>query len=794
MPTSPTAKWSLHRNIAIFFAVLGILVGGTWITVKVTTDYLLYQDATSTAHSWARFLRASVTDLAQIASGEQPSAASMTFLQSARKSGEVFRYEIFNREGFTQLVSERDKIALVDVSEHNPDAVRSIKSGQPIVDVQEGNSGEQPAFFARAYVPVLVDGRPVAVVAAYVDETELRQTFYTTFIFAAISLCLLTGLAFAVPAIAWHRRTTEKQHADEHIRFLAHHDSLTGLANRVQLLEKLRTALSVLPMQGGRLAVHFLDLDRLKEVNDTLGHDAGDFLLRTTAERLRVAAGVHDIVARLGGDEFVVVQSAIRGEDEVVDFASRLISAMATPMNFKEKEFVATASIGVAIAPRDGATAGQLLGHADLALYQAKSNGRNTFRFFDTNMGQLALERVRLELELRDALEAGEFEVHYQPIVSIAARRQVGMEALVRWRHPKLGLIAPDRFIPLAEKTGLIHHLGEFVLRQACMDAVKWPPAIKIAVNLSPVQFQQPELTGNIARILEETKLSPERLELEITESVLLQRSEKNVSALNELRGLGISIALDDFGTGYSSLSYLRMFPFNKIKIDKSFVSGLSQMDVCAAIVCAVANLGRSLDIITTAEGVETEEQLELLRAAGCTQAQGYLFGRPCPIADLDFDKEIDWTPAKTGAVLTAQEVMLVRTSFSLVVPIQDSVADLFYDRLFAIAPDLRHLFSNDLSSQKRKLMALLSTCVGKLLDFPALSPVIKGLGARHVAYGARTEHYAIVAEALMWALKQSLGDAFTPEIRDAWVKVYHVVAATMQAGATEAALLRTAS
>lgn len=788
------AKMSIARNISVLLAVLGILVGGTWMTVRITTDHLLYQNATATAQSWARFLTASVADLEQIASGEQPSAASMTFLQSVRKSGEVFRYEIFNRDGYSQLVSERDKIALVDLSEHNADAVRSIKSGQPIVDVKEGNTAEQPAFFARAYIPVLVDGRPIAVVAAYVDETELRKNFYDAFLLAAASLCLLVALAFAIPASAWYWRTKQKQQADRRIRFLAHHDSLTGLANRAQLIEKLRTALSVLPMRGGRLAVHFIDLDRLKEVNDTFGHDAGDFLLWTTAERLRAATGIDDIVARLGGDEFVVVQTGVRDQDEVVDFAGRLVSAMTTPMYFNENELVATASIGVAVAPPDGASVDELLSHADLALYRAKSNGRNTFCFFDLEMGQIAIERVRLELELRDALAAGEFEVHYQPIVSIATRRKVGMEALVRWRHPKLGLISPDRFIPLAEKTGLINPLGEFVLRQACMDAVKWPPTTKVAVNLSPVQFQKPDLASNIARILTETKLSPERLELEITESVLLQRSEKNISILHELGDLGVSIALDDFGTGYSSLSYLKAFPFDKIKIDRSFVSGMSQMDVCAAIVCAVANLGRSLDIITTAEGVETEEQLELLRAAGCTQAQGYLFGRPCPIANIDFDVEIDWAPAKTGAALTAQEIMLVRTSFSLVIPIQDAVADLFYDRLFAIAPELRHLFSNDLNSQKRKLMALLSTCIGRLQQFSTLAPVIKGLGARHVEYGAKTEHYAIVAEALMWALKQSLGDAFTPEIRYAWAKVYEVVAATMQAGAAEAALLRAAS
>jgi diguanylate cyclase (GGDEF)-like protein len=597
-----------------------------------------------------------------------------------------------------------------------------------------------------------------------------------------------------VAAESLEHKHAEQQRSQELIAHMALHDSLTGLANRVQLLEQLKTMLSVVSVKGGALAVHFLDLDRLKEANDTLGHDAGDFLLRTTAERLRKAIDVHGIVARLGGDEFVVVQSEIGGQDEAADFASGLIVAMSKPMHFKDHEIAATASIGVAIAPTDGTTADGLLAHADLALYQAKSNGRNTFCFFDAEMGQSAVERVRLELELRDAVEAGEFEVHYQPIVSIAARRWVGMEALVRWRHPQLGLIAPDRFIPLAETTGLINPLGEFVLRQACMDAVMWPASIKIAVNLSPIQFQKHGLVGNIERILRDTNLPPDRLELEVTESVLLQRSESNLSALRELRDLGISIALDDFGTGYSSLSYLRMFSFGKIKIDRSFVSGLSQLDVCAAIVCAVANLGRSLDIITTAEGVESEEQLELLRAAGCTQAQGYLFGRPCPVSELDFDKEIIWAPAATGPDLTAQEIMLVRTSFSLLVPIQNTLTDLFYNRLFAIAPDLRRLFSNDLDSQKRKLIAILSTCVGKLQDLTTLAPVIKGLGARHVGYGAKREHYAIVAEALMWALKQSLGEAFTAETQLAWVKVYNVVAATMQAGASEAALFHTAS
>jgi hypothetical protein len=269
-------RGTIPRNLAIFAVALAILVSGTWGTVKITTDHLLYQDATSTAHSWARFLATSVPDLEQIAGGEQPSAVSMAFLQSARKSGEVLRYEIFNRDGFVQLVSDRNKVALVDTSEHNADAARSVTAGRAIVEVKEGNSGNQPTFFARAYVPIWVGGRAIAVVAADVDETGLRSDYHNTFLMASASLCLLMGLAITAPAIAWYRRTKEKQQGDRRIRFLAHHDALTGLTNRASLIERLEKDLAILPARGDSLAVHFIDLDRFKEVNDTLGHDVGD--------------------------------------------------------------------------------------------------------------------------------------------------------------------------------------------------------------------------------------------------------------------------------------------------------------------------------------------------------------------------------------------------------------------------------------------------------------------------------------------------------------------------------------
>src|ERR1700722_2158864 len=369
------AKMTLRRNIGVFTVVLGILISGTWATVKITTDYLLYQMATSVARNWAQYLTENATDLEQIAAGEQPSNASMLFFQAARKSGPVFRYEIFNREGYSQFISDHDKIAPVDVSEFSVDAARSIKSDQPTVDVQQSHSADLPPFFARAYVPVVVNGRPIAVVATFVDQTEQRNIFYRTLVLAAVTLCTLIGLAFGVPAIAWYRRTKEKQHAERRIRFLAHHDVLTGLVNRARLIDRLNTLLVASAAQRGNLAVHFIDLDHFKEINDRFGHDGGDFLLKTIAERLRAVTRSNDIVARLGGDEFVLVQPNIGGAEQAMEFAHRLSLALSEPMRLKQHELFATVSIGVALAPDDGDAPERLLKCADLAVYKSKAEG-----------------------------------------------------------------------------------------------------------------------------------------------------------------------------------------------------------------------------------------------------------------------------------------------------------------------------------------------------------------------------------------------------------------------------------
>jgi|HubBroStandDraft_6_1064221.scaffolds.fasta_scaffold43548_2 diguanylate cyclase (GGDEF)-like protein len=630
------AKMTLRRNIGIFVLVLGILIGGTWATVKITIDHLLYQNATMAARNWAQYLSVSATDLEQIAAGEQPSAASMMFFQAARNSGPVFRYEIFNREGYSQLISEHDKAALVDVSEFSADAARAIESGQPIVDVQQSHSAELPRFYARAYIPIIVNQRPIAVVAAFVDQTEQRNVFFKTFVLAAAALCTLMGLSFGVPAIAWYRRTREKQHAERRIRFLAHHDVLTGLANRASLIDRMGAVLVASAQQRGHLAVHFIDLDHFKEINDRFGHDGGDFLLRTIAERLQAITRGSDIVARLGGDEFVLVQPNISGREQAEEFARRLSSALAEPMRLKEHELFTTVSIGVALAPADGDTPERLLKSADLAVYKSKADGRNCVRFFLPKMDAELEGRIELEEVIRNAVLDDRFELHYQPIFQMSDRRLLGFEALIRLPKEDGTLIPPLEFIPVAEEMRLIGKIGAWVLREACRTAAGWPKHLTVAVNLSPAQFSAGSVSEIVAAALKEANLEPSRLELEITETLLLGDSESVMTELRALKELGVAIVMDDFGTGYSSLSYLWRFPFDKIKIDRSFMQGFdgSARDA-ETVVKTIITLGRELHMHVTIEGVETAKQAAFLDSANGEQAQGFYFGRPMPASQL---------------------------------------------------------------------------------------------------------------------------------------------------------------
>jgi diguanylate cyclase (GGDEF)-like protein len=434
--------------------------------------------------------------------------------------------------------------------------------------------------------------------------------------------------------IVTHEDVSQQRKAEAQIAHMAHHDALTNLPNRVLLQEQLQQALRWVA-RGQKLAVLFLDLDNFKGVNDTLGHPVGDELLKTVAQRLRACARETDIVARLGGDEFVVIQTPIEDPSEAAALATRIRDALTVPCDLADHHIVIDTSIGIAIAPNDGADPETLLKNADMALYGAKAGGRGTSRYFEQAMDERMMERRTLELELRRGFVNGEFELHYQPLVVLDSDRIASCEALLRWNHPTRGLVPPNSFIPLAEEIGLITRLGEWVIRTACIEAATWPSDVTVAVNVSPVQVRNQNLAQIVTHALAAAGLPGHRLCIEITEGVLMDQTDSAIATLHQLRALGVKIAMDDFGTGYSSLSYLQKFPFDKIKIDRSFISELSQNEESSAIVRAVTGLAASFKMATTAEGVETEEQREMARSLGCTEMQGYLVSKARPAAEL---------------------------------------------------------------------------------------------------------------------------------------------------------------
>jgi diguanylate cyclase (GGDEF)-like protein len=441
--------------------------------------------------------------------------------------------------------------------------------------------------------------------------------------------------------VATHEDVTQQRQSETKISYLAHHDVLTGLSNRAALTQKIEEAAARQRRWGTSFSVLLLDLDRFKCINDTLGHPVGDNLLREVALRLTRCLRETDALGRLGGDEFAIVQA---GETHQRDAASRLagriIEIIANPFDIEANEVNIGTSIGIALAPEHATNPDDLLKMADMALYGAKSSGRSNYRFFDPEMIEVANARRLIETELRQAIRHDELRLHFQAIVDAKTLRICGVEALVRWQHPTKGLIAPDRFIPLAEETGLIAQIGEWVLQTACKEAAKWPSDVKLAVNISPVQFRKSNLVEVVMRALSQSGLPPGRLELEITETALIDSATECLPILRYFKNLGVGIALDDFGTGYSSLSQLTVFPFDKIKIDKSFIQNMTKRAACAAVISSTLTLANTLDIATTAEGVETAEQYNILRLAGVTSLQGFLFARPAPASAIDFDRD----------------------------------------------------------------------------------------------------------------------------------------------------------
>jgi diguanylate cyclase (GGDEF)-like protein/PAS domain S-box-containing protein len=485
----------------------------------------------------------------------------------------------------------------------------------------------------------------------YLDDLEQRRAFRDV-----VSLCedanginrtvRLAGkpvLDAAGKPIGYRGTATDitaEIEAGRRAEYLAMHDALTGLPNRVLLLERLEQAIASVGRRRDMAALLLLDLDRFKDINDTLGHPAGDLLLQEVGTRLSACVREVDTVARIGGDEFCIVLMGVKDAADAQVLSQRLLEAFRMTFDLGGHEVLVTASIGIALIPTDGSIPDKLLQHADIALYRAKEDGRNATRFFEPEMDAHLQKRKALERELRLALSHDELELYYQPKVTLHNDQVAGVEALVRWNHPERGLVPPIEFIGIAEETGLILQLGEWVLRTACRQAASWPD-LEMSVNISAAQFRQPDLVQIVRDALRESKLEPDRLELEVTESVLIQQPEAAAKLLDELKALGVRVAMDDFGTGYSSLSYLQRFHFDKIKVDRSFIWAIGTEPTAKAIVRAVINLANSLGMLTCAEGVETNEQLTALRREGCSEVQGYLFGKPMPATEFSRRFEI---------------------------------------------------------------------------------------------------------------------------------------------------------
>ncbi|MCO6415046.1 EAL domain-containing protein [Siccirubricoccus sp. KC 17139] len=583
--------------------------------------------------------------------------AALGEMQAARREAEDKLLRAAEREAAARLLAEREaklraseamlRLAMEvgRVGGFRHDLVRDIVECGPETRALQGHApGEGPMPAAEWFRPVLAEDWPELQASfrrsheAQVPETvaDYRVRMPDGQVRHLEARVRVQFEAGGTPhsALGTIIDITERREAEARIAHLAHHDTLTGLANRALFRRRLDEALAR-ARQGGAFAVLCLDLDRFKEVNDTLGHPVGDALLRQAAERLQALLREADSLARLGGDEFAVIQVAMERSADAAALARRLVATLAAPFELEGHQVMIGTSIGIAVAPRDGMDGDALLKAADMALYRAKADGRGRWRFFEPEMDARMQLRRALETDLRRALSRGEFELFYQPIVTLASRQVAGFEVLLRWRHPERGLVPPDAFIPLAEEIGLIGPIGEWVLRQACREAARWPAPLRVAVNLSPAQFAGRVLVDAVTAVLRETGLDAARLEVEITEAVMLQDTRTTLVTLHRLKALGVRIAMDDFGTGYSSLGYLQRFPFDKVKIDRSFTRELERSRKSNAIIRAVVGLCAGLDMGVTAEGVETAAQLETLSRCGCDEAQGFLFGQPRPAAEL---------------------------------------------------------------------------------------------------------------------------------------------------------------
>jgi diguanylate cyclase (GGDEF)-like protein len=653
---------SLPTDVRVQLAAwLGAFVLGVVAVIAVIDhagEHLLEVEAEHAALQYAQTLSAAVPDLEALLADGVPTEAALTQLLRLRGAGDVFRFKLYNRAGTLLMVSDdldRPDLGaavrrLGDQGVERSDIVRTIAaSGRSHVELADGSAVPgRPSVYSEAYVPVIRGGVLWGVIEAYVDQRARAQRIHGEFmlvggVIAAVLLALAGSGAWH-----WKRRLAAQLTVEERVRYLAEHDVLSGALNRASFNDVLQQAAWRHDAGGPGFAVQCLDLDRFKEVNDTLGHAAGDTVLREVARRLRTVLRHGDELARLGGDEFAVLQMGVGSSHDVATLARRIVDALAQPYEVATGQSVnCGASVGAAIHGVDATTTEDLLHKADLALYRAKAAGRGTFSFYDAALDEQMRERRTMANELREAIGTAQMLLHYQPLYEADGVTLTGYEALVRWQHPTRGLVPPNAFIPLAEDTGLIDALGTWVLQEACRQAMQWPAPLSVSVNLSAAQFKRDDLMQTVVAALGESGLPPSRLELEITESLLMNNTERVVRMLSALGALGVRIAMDDFGTGYSSLAYLWRFPFDKVKIDRAFTKGLSQDPKVGLIVRSIVSLSHALRIRVNAEGVETAAQMRALQKHGCDEMQGFLLGRPLPADQLSHEGATDTVPTR---------------------------------------------------------------------------------------------------------------------------------------------------
>ena len=612
-----------------------------------TESRFLKREAERAALHYAEFVARTVPDLERVFDeGVLTEEAHSALLRSSRL-GEVFRFKLFDRDGRQLLVSDdldgpsplSDPGATrLGVHHGNAHVAGIVLGGENYIELKDGREKpDRPTVYSEAYVPLHTPEGLLGVLEVYVDQSERERSAAAAF--GEVAAIVLVLLLIAGAGIAWQlwQRRSDHRRGEAKIRYLAERDPLSGAFNRASFDGALVTAVRSAATAGSRFAVHCIDLDRFKEVNDTLGHAAGDQVLRHVTARLDALCRPGDVLARLGGDEFAILQAALDGPHDVETRGREIVAALSAPLEIDAHRVPCGVSVGAACFGIDATEVEELLHKADLAMYRSKRAGRGRFSFYDEALDRELEERRLLALDLRSALADDTLSLHYQPLFdasSDSTPEPTGFEALMRWQHADRGNVPPAVFIPVAEETGIIESLGSWAIDQACREAVTWASGARVAVNLSPAQFKDgaTDVVTVVEQALERTGLLPERLELEITESLLISDPEHVLHSLERLSALGVKIAMDDFGTGYSSLSYLWRFPFDKVKIDRAFVQGLESEDRVALIISSIVSLAHSLGMRVNAEGVETESQRESLRRLGCDELQGFLLGRPAPM------------------------------------------------------------------------------------------------------------------------------------------------------------------